>query len=96
MGADINRGLLSFSKSKPLGKNGLYWLKVHLANKIGQDKLALDDRARYTEAMMETVHRCAVDPKNNREWLAAENPWQALASMIELSEAVKCEDPENY
>lgn len=35
MGADINRGLLEFSKGKPLGENGLYWLKVHLANKIG-------------------------------------------------------------
>jgi DNA-directed RNA polymerase len=35
MGADINRGLLEFSKSKKLGKNGVYWLKIHLANKIG-------------------------------------------------------------
>ena len=45
MGADINRGLLEFSKSKPLGENGLFWLKVHLANKIGQDKLPLYQRA---------------------------------------------------
>lgn len=35
MGADINRGLLEFAEGKPLGKDGLYWLKVHLANKIG-------------------------------------------------------------
>jgi DNA-directed RNA polymerase len=35
MGADINRGLLEFAEGKPLGNDGLYWLKVHLANKIG-------------------------------------------------------------
>jgi DNA-directed RNA polymerase len=28
MGADINRGLLEFAEGKPLGKEGLFWLKV--------------------------------------------------------------------
>ena len=69
MGADINRGLLEFADGQPLGKEGLYWLKVHLANKIGQDKLPLKDRAAYSESIMEKVHRCAEDPKNNLDWL---------------------------
>ena len=38
---------------------------------------------------METVHKCASDPKTNREWLDSENPWQTLSSMIELSAAIK-------
>jgi len=96
MGADLNRGILEFSVGKPLGKTGLYWLKVHLANKIGQDKLPLDERAQYSESIIETVHRCAADPKNNLEWLQAENPWQALACMFELSAAVKSGNPEEY
>ncbi len=41
MGPDINRGMLSFSEGKRLGKEGLWWLKVHLANKFGKDKLPL-------------------------------------------------------
>ena len=40
MGCDYNRGLLLFSEGKILGKRGLYWLKIHLANKMGQDKLS--------------------------------------------------------
>jgi DNA-directed RNA polymerase len=45
---------------------------------------------------METVHKCASDPKTNREWLDSENPWQTLSSMIELSAAIKSGDPEKY
>lgn len=69
MGADLNRGMLEFSKAKPLGKKGLWWLKIHLANKIGKDKLPLEERAQYAESIMDTVHKCAEDPKNNLEWL---------------------------
>ena len=35
VGSDLCRGLLMFAQPKPLGKNGLYWLKVHLANLAG-------------------------------------------------------------
>ena len=96
MGADLNRGILNFSTKKKLGKGGLWWLKVHLANKWGQDKLPLDERAKFTEALMDVIHGCAEDPKNNLEWVQAENPFQTLACMFELSEAIKSGDPENY
>lgn len=75
MGDDLNRGLLSFSEAKPLGEHGLRWLKIHLANVIGQDKLPLDDRAAYADSIMEAVHRCADDPKKNLDWLDSDNPW---------------------
>jgi len=32
-----------FSDKKPLGKNGLKWLKIHLANKMGHDKISFED-----------------------------------------------------
>jgi len=35
VGSDLCRALLVFAHPKPLGKNGLYWLKVHLANLAG-------------------------------------------------------------
>jgi DNA-directed RNA polymerase len=56
MGADIARGILLFSESKPLGERGLYWLKVHLANKVGKDKLALDERVAYVETILDVVN----------------------------------------
>jgi DNA-directed RNA polymerase len=69
MGPDINRGILQFTEGKPLGKEGLWWLKVHLANKIGRDKLPLNERALYSESIMDTVHKCAEDPTKNLEWV---------------------------
>jgi DNA-directed RNA polymerase len=38
---------------------------------------------------MDTVHACARDPHKNQEWLESDNPWQALATMFEISEAMK-------
>jgi DNA-directed RNA polymerase len=75
MGNDLNRGMLEFSEPKPLGEMGLWWLKIHCANKIGKDKLPLKDRALYTESIMDNIHKCAEDPKANTWWLDTENPW---------------------
>lgn len=96
MGPDLNRGMLLFSDGKALGKDGLFWLKVHLANKFGKDKLPLNERAKFAESIIETVHRVAEDPKNKLDWLQAENPWQTLACMFELSAAMKTPVPEEF
>jgi DNA-directed RNA polymerase len=96
LGSDINRGLLEYSQAKPLGKNGLRWLKIHLANVIGKDKLPLDQRELYVESIIDTVHKCAKDPYRHLDWLESENPWQAIATMIEVSNAVLSTNPQNY
>lgn len=49
MGPDIARGLLEFSEGKKLGTSGLRWLKIHLANKMGKDKLSMADREDYVD-----------------------------------------------
>ncbi len=49
MGADIARGLLEFAEGRPLGKSGLKWLKIHLSNKMGKDKLSFPERVFYVE-----------------------------------------------
>lgn len=49
MGPDIARGLLEFSAGKKLGNSGLRWLKIHLANKMGKDKLSMEDRVSYVD-----------------------------------------------
>lgn len=89
VGNDLCRGLLEYSTEKPLGERGLRWLKIHLANVIGKDKLTLDQREEYINLIIDTVHKCAKDPFNNQElWIDTENPWQVIASMIELSNAI--------
>lgn len=96
MGADLAWGILEFAEGKPIGSGGLKWLKIHLANKIGKDKLPLNDWVKYVESIMDEVHKCAEDPRNNTFWLESENPWQALGVMFELSEAMKSPVPEDY
>lgn len=40
MGSDLCRGMLSFADGKKLGKSGLFWVKVHLANLFGVNKVS--------------------------------------------------------
>ena len=89
IGNDLCRGMLEYSDSKPLGEEGLRWLKIHLANVIGNDKLPLDGRAEYIDSIIDIVHKCAEDPYNNDWWHDVDNPWQTIAVMFELSAALK-------
>jgi DNA-directed RNA polymerase len=97
MGADVCRGLLTFADSKPLGERGLRWLKIHLSNLMGKDKISMDDRAAYTEANMAEVMDSADRPLNgNGWWLKADAPWQALAACKELTSAYRSGNAVEY
>ena len=96
MGADISRGILEFADGEKLGENGLYWLKVHLANVMGKDKVSFSERIEYVDSIIDVVHRCAEDPRNSLEWIQSENPWQTLAAMRDVSAALKSGNPEDY
>jgi DNA-directed RNA polymerase len=49
LGSDVCRGLLEFVEGRPLGKTGLYWLKIHLANLYGGgvDKYSFEGRLTF-------------------------------------------------
>ncbi|MGB1606038.1 MAG: DNA-directed RNA polymerase, partial [Promethearchaeia archaeon] len=99
LGSDICRGLLKFAEKKPLGAKGLYWLKVHLANLFGINKVSFDDRVAWTDQRLHMIHLAAEQPLSEaaREWwLRADEPWQALASCMELSEAIQSGSPETF
>jgi len=55
LGNDLCRGLLLFNEAKPLGKSGLYWLKIHLANVWGFDKASFQKRAEWTDARWDDI-----------------------------------------
>ena len=97
LGNDLNRALLKFSKSKRLGKRGLYWLKIHASNLFGFDKAPFDDRAAYIDERMDKLIDSAERPLDGQQWwLEADSPWQALATAKELAAAMKLPEPEEY
>ena len=97
IGADFARGMLLFAKGKELGEVGLSWLKVHLANVFGYDKASIREREEFTMKHIDNVFDSAENPLNGtRWWLKAEDPWQCLAACMEITQALKSEDPTRY
>ena len=96
IGGDLSRGVLSFGERKKLNKSGFKWLKIHCANLMGLDKKPIPDKLVFIDSQIELIKAMADSPLERREWLAHEDPWQALATMIELGEALKLDNPEEY
>lgn len=97
LGSDLCRGILEFAEGRPLGKSGLRWLKVHLANVYagGVDKLSYEGRVSFTENHLEDIFDSADRPLEGRRWwLDAEDPFQCLATCMNLSEALRSPYPE--
>jgi len=93
LGSDLCRGMLVFAKGKPLGPDGLAWLKVHLANLFGHNKVSRNDRIAWVDERMADVLDSAARPlEGHRWWAQAENPFQALATCVEMVAALECPD----
>ncbi|XP_038987041.1 DNA-directed RNA polymerase 3, chloroplastic isoform X2 [Phoenix dactylifera] len=96
LNSDLCRGILEFAEGRPLGKSGLQWLKIHLANLYGGGvgKLSYDGRLAFVENNLPDIFDSAVNPiDGNRWWLNAEDPFQCLAACINLSDALKSSSP---
>lgn len=92
MGADLTRAMLTFAgPGVRLGKRGVYWLKVHLANHMGADKLSFDERIAFAESALPRAIEVGRDPlseKNLEWWGSHEDPFQLLAACQEFANAV--------
>lgn len=97
LGSDVCRAVLTFAESKRLGEDGLYWLRIHLANLFGLAKRSLDDRHQFALDNAEALVDSFENPMTGKQWwLEAEEPWQALAAIMELGRAGKLDDPTDY
>ena len=97
VGSDLCRGMLLFAEPKALGERGLFWLKVHLANLAGKDKMTFDERAKFVDENLIKVRKAAMDPfDGERWWMTLENPFQALATCHEIVDAIDSGDPSTY
>jgi DNA-directed RNA polymerase len=91
---DLCRGLLLFYEGKPLGPRGLRWLKIHLANVYGKDKITFDARVQFVDSQLENIFDSADNPLGGRRWwLSADKPWECLAACFELVDALRSGDP---
>ncbi|CAL5399179.1 unnamed protein product [Camellia sinensis] len=97
LGSDLCRGILEFAEGRPLGKSGLQWLKIHMANLYagGVDKFSYEGRIAFTENHLDDIFDSADRPLEGRRWwLGAEDPFQCLATCINLAEALRSSSPE--
>lgn len=84
-GDDSGKALIEFAKGKPLGKRGAYWLKVHLANCFGVDKVPFDERVKWVDDNKDNILDSANNPLDgNRFWCEADSPYSFLASAFEF------------
>lgn len=94
-GTDMSKGHLHFSDKRPLGKDGLFWLKVHIANSYGFDKERMYDRAKWTEENWSAIE-AALDRPEDRPDAFGDSPWCMFSAAWELREAYRSGDPESY
>jgi hypothetical protein len=95
-GTDIAKACLRFARKKRLGKRGLYWLKVQIANCYGFDAAHFDTRAEWTDARLDDLRRTVADPINSELLADADSPLCLLAAARELLAALGTDSPEAF
>lgn len=95
-GSDISKAVIHLGEKKPLGKEGLYWLKVHIANSLGFDKERFDARVAYTEQNWSRLVAALDSPLDSPDTFGTDAPWCAFAACWELREALRSGNPEQY
>lgn len=96
LGSDLCRGVLEYAEGRPLGKSGLCWLKIHLANKYGGgiEKLSHEGKLAFVENQLFDIFDSAANPVDgNYWWTNAEDPFQCLAACMDLSDALRSPSP---
>ena len=99
IGSDFCRGTLKFADAKPLGENGLDWLYIQCANLFGggADKLPLHERVKFSKLNLENIKKSAKDPLGEGVWWQeADDPWQCLATCMEITKANESKDHRKY
>lgn len=97
MGQDCFRGIIWFWEGKKLGKEGLKWLKIQLANVYGLDKLPNSNKIQVVDEAIELIKDSAQNPIFGKGWWKrGDKPWQTLAACIELVKALNCKNPEEF
>lgn len=95
-GSDLAKSVLHFHEKKLLGSQGLFWLKVHIANSYGYDKERFEDRARWTEQHWEAIQNALDAPEDHADVWGTDAPWCMYAAAFELRNALALRNPAEY
>lgn len=98
VGADLCRSLFLFYEARPLGRDGLQWLKLHCINLSGlKSKNSLTERLQFAEEIFDEIIDSADNPLSGRMWWTkCDKPWQTLACCMEIANATRSPDPTTY
>ncbi|GBE59357.1 hypothetical protein BOVATA_008500 [Babesia ovata] len=99
MADDVCRALLKFAEKRPLGERGFYWLKVHLSNLYGMDKIPFSERVEWVErntAVIQQLVRAPFSDVSQSFWQRAECPFQFYATAIDYVAALGSGDPHGH
>lgn len=89
-GNDMQKGLLTLAVGKPIGADGFKWLKVHLANCAGVDKVKFEERIKWVEDNHENIMATAASPMDSIEWWGQlDSPFCLLAACMEYAGVMK-------
>lgn len=89
-GPSYIKAMLEFAEGEVLNDTGMYWLKVHIANEYGHDKLPYTERVKWVEDNLQLILEVAKEPLDYTAfWSVADKPYEFLASCFALSDAVE-------
>jgi DNA-directed RNA polymerase len=92
---DYVRAMFKFAEGQIVNDEGMYWLKVHLAN-VGDfnkvSKAPFDDRVAWTNENLEFIRETANAPLDNLMWTKADKPFMFVAACKALV-AAECGQP---
>lgn len=88
---DRVRAMFLFANGKPIGEQGIWWLKVHVANcgafeKV--DKKTFEERVQWVDENLMLLTDYARRPLHNTGWTKADAPFLFLAACSELVSAL--------
>lgn len=89
---DRVRSLFLFANGKPIGEEGIWWLKVHVANcgafeKV--DKKTFETRVQWVDDHLDDLIDYVRRPLYRTEWTQADSPFLFLAGCRELLSALE-------
>jgi DNA-directed RNA polymerase len=88
---DRVRSMFLFAKGEAIGEEGLYWLKIHVANCGDFDKVSkkpMDTRIAWVNENLELLTDYVKRPMFNTGWTKADSPFLFLAACRELVSAL--------
>lgn len=93
--SDAVKGCIEFAQGKRLGAEGLFWLKVHVANCCGYDKHDNKLKAEWTDANWTQIEDFINNPLDV-DAPEADTAFTLLQAGLALQAALSLDNPEDY